>query len=315
MGFHSGGDTWWAVDNVTVLRTVYPIYPFRNWSGGQPDGDALHCGRGGYALCWTWAGAAHLDFTLIHVDLTLAQGADSVVLKGNSASITAGMSQTYFPPNPYPVDLSELRWRWVSDDATSGDSTTCNSTSGLTCTRQFANSGTMYASAYVNGEQQEKSLHVSVKDTCRTGFAEIDNTVMDSAFKSLWHDSNYSPTTPMADRREVGGWIIQNSPGSYSFVRFTGTSLPCGFDPDPLKPAGGVAFVHTHPFNKGEKQTSCDPLTPGSRLFVNYSGESSNDDEDASRTWSLPGYILDADGLIRFTEVHDGGKRHPYCGY
>jgi hypothetical protein len=162
MGFRSNGDVWWPVGPSAILRVVAPIAPFRNDAGGQPTGDWSHCGWAGYALCWTWAGTAHFDFQRIHVDLTLARSPDTTVWQGTAATFTAGMSQTTFPGNPYPVDMSALQWRWISD-STASDSVACQSTSGKTCTHVFTSSGTMYTAAYVNGEAQQKSIHVQVK--------------------------------------------------------------------------------------------------------------------------------------------------------
>jgi hypothetical protein len=138
------------------------IRAFRNQAGGQPTGDWSHCGWAGYALCWTWSGSAHFDFTSIHVGLTLAQNPDTTVWQGSSATFTAGRSQTYFPPNQYPVDLSALQWRWIPDSA-SADTVACHSYSSETCTHVFTTSGTMYAAAYVNGEAQQKMIHVDVR--------------------------------------------------------------------------------------------------------------------------------------------------------
>lgn len=164
MGFRSNGSVWYPIGASAILRVVAPIAPFRNDAGGQPTGDWNHCGWAGYALCWTWAGSAHFDFTRIHVDLTLAQTPDSagIMLVGQSVTFTAGMTQTSFPGNPYPVDMSELGWRWISDSVAT-DTMACNSRSAVGCTKVLQSSGTMYSSAYVNGEQQQKSVHVTVK--------------------------------------------------------------------------------------------------------------------------------------------------------
>lgn len=162
MGFRSNGSVWWPIGPSAILRVVAPIAPFRNDAGGQPTGDWSHCGWAGYALCWTWAGTAHFDFQRIHVDLTLARNTDSVVAANTAVTFTAGMSQTSFPGNPYPVDMSALAWRWISSDPASTDTVSCNSSSGRTCTKVITSPGAMFATAYVNGEQQQKELHVSL---------------------------------------------------------------------------------------------------------------------------------------------------------
>jgi hypothetical protein len=163
MGFTSNGDTWYPNGLSGIIRVVAPITPFRNPAGGQPTGDWNHCGWEGYALCWTWAGTAQFSFTRLHVDLTLTRTPDTTMWQGTSATFTAGMSQTTFPGNPYPVDMSGLDWRWLDDSLQVPDGQPCTVTSGTTCTHLFTRSGTMYVAAYVNGEAQQKTMHVAVK--------------------------------------------------------------------------------------------------------------------------------------------------------
>ena len=163
MAFQSGGGIWWATDTATTLRVVTTIFAFRNDAGGQPTGDYNHCGWAGYALCWSWAGAAHFDFTRIHVDLTVSPTEIGHAPSDTTVTFTAGMGQTYFPGNPYPVDMSELEWHWIPSAANSADTLVdCTTVSGSSCTRVITESGTMYMSAYVNGEQQQKSVSVSI---------------------------------------------------------------------------------------------------------------------------------------------------------
>ena len=44
MGVQSNGGIWWPIGPSAILRAVAPLQPFRNDAGGQPRGDATHCG-------------------------------------------------------------------------------------------------------------------------------------------------------------------------------------------------------------------------------------------------------------------------------
>ena len=154
---------------------------------------------------------------------------------------------------------------------------------------------------------------------CQTGRPEIDATNIQSSLQSLWTQSHYSPTTPQDQRFETGGWILQNSDGSYSFQAFKATPQPCGLDIDPAtdpKPSNAVAWVHVHPWAIGEKQISCGYAVyiGGKGMYANYSGNASDDDFQTAGTWGIPGYILDADGIRRFTSS-DAGTRYARCAY
>ena len=147
----------------TVLRVVAPLSPFRNDAGGQPAGDASHCGYAGYALCWTWSGSAHLDFTRLPVNLTVARSGDSTIWAGSAVTFTAGMDPASVPGDSHPIVMAELQWRWIPDSTSSADTLGCGSASGGSCTRVLTTSGTMYAAAYVNGQQQQQAVHVDVQ--------------------------------------------------------------------------------------------------------------------------------------------------------
>lgn len=163
MGFNSNGGTWWAVDSVAVIRVVAPISVFRNRAGGQPRGDASHCGYPGYALCWTWAGSAHLEFERYPVDLTLTQSPDTTIWAGQSVTFTAGMNPASVPGDSHPIIMAELQWRWLPDSVGSADTVACGSTSGSSCTRVVTTPGTMFVGAYVNGTAQQQEVHIVVQ--------------------------------------------------------------------------------------------------------------------------------------------------------
>lgn len=269
MGFlnTSNGDRWYPTGPTAVLRIVAPIRAFRNQAGGQPTGDWSHCGWAGYALCWTWSGSAHLDFTTIHVGLTLTRNPDTTVWKGNSATFTAGRSQTYFPPNPYPVDLSALQWRWIPDSAGT-DSVACHSFSGETCTRVFTTSGTMYAAAYVNGEAQQKEIHVAVKTP------ELTLTASETVLEAPGGMDTFVPVGngPVV----VQGWSFTPDPPSAAANRSGNTSARFSIG-SPAAQSAGVATPSTGAPNSGRRimRSSASPSKAISTIGAQGAGRRS----------------------------------------
>jgi hypothetical protein len=344
-----GGAMWWPINTIDSTGTVdtirvdpgITIYGTRADALPQDPGDATHCGPYGYALCYTWTGAAHLDFTRIHVDLTLAPAVvDSsssypVIMAGGSPSdsaytdstvvFTAGArTPTIAGKN---VDISDVRWRWVPDDSTSSDTLSCNSRSGLTCTRDIYYAGTIYVSAYVNGEQQQQSRRVGqskrvprrCKDVPEVGslFPEISTRLMDSVKNELWKQSNYSPSIPASQRHERGGWIINNGNGTYSFQQLTDPGTPCEVLVTLPPPAGAVALIHTHPWKKGEYSKGTCPNNTSPTYEGKLDGEDLVTLRIALRTTGqhLRGYFMDADGMMVYTYDPINGRRLPRCGY
>ena len=143
--------------------------------------------------------------------------------------------------------------------------------------------------------------------TCKTSDPLLNSQPVQAAFEDLWKDSNYEVNgivQPQSERRERGGFIIQTGNG-YTVQPFPADWIygPCSiaFPLDYRPPAGTVAYVHTHPFTYGEKQTSCDPVVPGTSLYQNYPGRSSDGDNKTAGHWGISGYLLDADHIARFT--------------
>ncbi|MEP6732593.1 MAG: hypothetical protein ABJE10_18255 [bacterium] len=163
------------------------LYALRNPLGDpQPHGGlGWSCGAqlGRAFPCWTFAGAAHLEFTRIRVAMTLtssiasaspimaSKGAMrsvtavaphssiSAVTSGTSVTFTAGKERDTI--DRIPVYMTGVSWHWVPDQP-SADTAACGTTILPVCGRAMLHSGTMYATAYVNGEQQEQQLHVDV---------------------------------------------------------------------------------------------------------------------------------------------------------
>jgi hypothetical protein len=255
IGFNSNGGTWWAMNAVTVLRIVSSISPFRNNAGGQPQGDWAHCGYQGYALCWSWSGSAHLDFSRYPVDLTLTRSPDSTIWAGAAVMFTAGMSPASVPGDSHPIVMAELQWRWIPDSASTADTLGCGSASGGSCTRVLTTSGTMYAAAYVNGQQQQQSIHVVVVpgltvDADRTSVKYADTVTFTPKYRGAvttadrWRwapdSAGTSDTTSCAGgtstckRRIRGSGVMWAYKGQDSAsARVEATPVPCPIDSEP----------------------------------------------------------------------------------
>jgi hypothetical protein len=329
-GSSLGSAIWWPrrpqVDSMNTVDTVkfnggISIYGLRADALAQPVGDATHCGKG-YALCWSWTGAGNMTFTRIHVDRTLTQSSADTVWVDSTIVFTADKRVASIAGNT--VDMSDVKWRWVPDDPATQDTVPCSAT-GLTCTRAMTYAGTMFVAAYVNGEQQEKSVHLGrsrrLPRRCvdipgmSTDFPEIANPVMDSVMKKLWRESNYASNIPQANRHERGGWIILTN-GVYSFQQMTDPGTPCSLLVTEA-PAGAVAFIHTHPWKKGEYGLgTCPTWTSPS-----YQGKLDGPDLNIlliQRLRSgrvLRGYFIDEDHMLVYKESPIGGRPLLRCGY
>jgi hypothetical protein len=101
-------------------------------------------------------------------------------------------------------------------------------------------------------------------DSCLTGDDALDAPAVKQGLKDLWTRSN--PDAPVAQRLEQAGWIVRGWDGSYSMVRFNASFQgPCEINGNFNAPPGAVAFVHTHPYRRGDVQTSCPPIQERTR--------------------------------------------------
>jgi hypothetical protein len=177
-------------------------------------------------------------------------------------------------------------------------------------------------------------------DTCQTGDAVLDDPMVKAGLADLWQRSN--PDAPQSQRVEQSAWIVQNSDGSYGVRPMTNISQqgPCSVNGSLLAPANAVAWVHTHPFRRGEEQISCgafqrwdsargswvDVLGPDGRPdYPEYQNQPSADDRallssiNRGRKTGQPviaGVVLDKDQTTAFTEkVTAPQTAFPRCGY
>lgn len=177
-------------------------------------------------------------------------------------------------------------------------------------------------------------------DTCLTGDPALDSPAVQQGFKDLWLRSN--PDAPQAQRLEQGGWIIQGADGSFRVSPFTPSSQgPCSINGNMHSPQGAIAWVHTHPFRAGERQTICGALKEydaatgrwrdligpdGQPVYPVYDNRPSWPDhelmQDINSTRSqlgqplLAGVVIDANQTTVYTEDRsDGTTVLPRCGY
>lgn len=357
LGSATGSSMIWpirVVDTVVVQNDMQPVRAAVD--GAQPNQypNPFSCGTYNNQTprwaCYSYPGTAHLEFSRPQVDLTLSpSAAETEVVRGATMTFTAGLSIATI--KGIAVDLSALSWRWIPDMA-SGDSATansaCTSAVGRSCTMTIETSGTLFVSAYVNGQHQQKSAHVTVNPapprSCLdvpefvTRFPELANSYMDTIATRLWQESKYSPDTLNTNRRERGGYILRDpSTGGYSFQQFE-ISGPCHTQSaDSLNvPLTIVAEIHTHPFKTGESYSGCGPgyndlKFPDGR-WQRYkrapSGDSESGDYGALAAISqksgrpVKGYILDFDGVITYdpsnldpNSPHPGGETWGRCSY
>lgn len=143
--------------------------------------------------------------------------------------------------------------------------------------------------------------------TCKTSDPVVNSEAVQTAFEELWKNSNYEVNgvvQPQSERRERGGFIISTATG-YTFQPFPSewASDACTIDVPPgyLPPAGAIAWVHTHPYSRGEVAYACGEALPGTGVPETYNGSSSWPDNDISGAWGLPGYLIDAEDISTFT--------------
>lgn len=167
-------------------------------------------------------------------------------------------------------------------------------------------------------------------DPCKTGYPLLDDTVTQNALRLLWNRSNYGPNIPMLDRWERGGWLVRDPVTLvYRFEIFPDEwsqncriLVPEGTRPPPHT----VALVHSHPFRRGERMTTCPGLRIGEVEFkLPYRNATSFDDDstiiaintkerEAGGAGGLVGIMIDADSITAFSSTNDQVKIGR-CGY
>lgn len=163
---------------------------------------------------------------------------------------------------------------------------------------------------------------------CATSDSVVNAPAVQNGFKEIWDRSNAD--AEIAQRREVGGFVIRDPLLGYTFQPFpeSWSASACSIAPPQgfMPPASAVAWVHTHPYETEEKMTSCppDPIVIGGTLFyvyTKYMNDPSGDDGKYAQRWGLPGYVIDKNKITKFvgnpqSEIHyDITFRTNRCAY
>ena len=167
--------------------------------------------------------------------------------------------------------MSELKWRWVSDSVPS-DSVACTSTSGAVCSKVMISSGTMFTTAYVNGEQQQKSVHSEVR------IPHLDLAASQYVLAAPGDSDTFTPSgngvvvvqgwhfTP--DSAE-GGSASRIATPSAGVLR---TRLPSGAPPTGGRSPAMAPSRPTYSVSVGNSWDQCGPSAPICENFVANSG-------------------------------------------
>lgn len=271
----TGSSMWWpqpnkTTDTVAVQNEMRPVRMYID--GAQPrSANPNDCGANSNRTppwpCYVYSGKAHLDFRRLHFDLTLSPKGDTTVSPEASITFTAGVSPATI--NGQVVDMSEVTWQWEPAQPLAGDTTACMSQTGATCTRAFETSGTLWMSAYVNGEQQQRSVRVNVVPAPPKGAPPCStDTRLGSNGKTLaatylWltsasaeNNKRLTWSFTQSDQAENGFVITDNHDGTYSYD-------PGGVIQDANKPceigikttsitANTAATLHSHMLRDNE---------------------------------------------------------------
>jgi hypothetical protein len=201
----------------------------------------------------------------------------------------------------------------------------------------------MYATAYVNGKQDEKWIRVEVSgqsappprscmdaltiggarfapggDPIKTKYPALTSAAAESLFKALWEKTNYAPDLGPDMRRERAGFIVRDTlTGKYSLIEPMSSLVTSCDVAGKVKWNRGtvlVAWVHTHPNELTEdmaKTCVTDPKPYEGLPSDEYRG---TQESLAKRFPDLVGVILDQSGMTVYKKgtVDDRIER---CGY
>lgn len=273
-------------------------------------------GYGDPGPCYTFQGSFTVTVTPVARNLSLV-AVPNVVDAGVPVTFTASGNS---PGGQVPTIQS---WSWVPDSGV-GRTPACAMSTALVCTVPVYETGTMYVRGIMFDQTTEQaSARVAVRDTvpCPTGDPILDDPAVRQGLKQVWNASN--PEAPSdSNRIEHGAWIRLGSNGSLFVDPFPSSwaATGCGIDvpPETRPPSDAVAWVHTHGWTRGEKMTACRRLKVGNvELPFNYSGDPSDDDQQAAGVWSAIGsYLMDKDQIRKYDSRIPAGVNlgsYPRC--
>jgi hypothetical protein len=312
------------IDSVREVLTVSDsIRADRSKSGiSNDESHQYQCGLPTYPTnsCIEFSGSTMVTLQRVSADLTLSADSTSVKV-GSTVKFTFDRSPTSFEGKTIPVLDSVVRI-WIPDDTSEGgdsteysngpDSTTaCGNVTATSCKRAINGPGRMVVSAKVNGQRQEKSVHVNAVP-CPTGDSIVDRAAVRKGARNMWKDSGAEADTSVANNFEMIYGVYRDSITGQIFAQQAGPpGTPCEvmFLPNgvPMTVGAGklIATMHPHPFPWGATYpANCGNMAGGKYYypleFLKGGGRPSGDDWAASKKLDVPGYIVDYDSLYRY---------------
>lgn len=255
-----------------------------------------YCGYPAYgwpADCVTYSGSQTISVKRLTADLSLTASPTTAVQPGTSITYTAAATPETIGNPAVLTPFSITQWVYADSAGTHG----CTSVTATTCTITANTSGTVTVTAVVNGEQQTRTMSVTVVP-CPTGDPILDSAAVRKGLDSLWKLSN--PTDPVTANRHERSMNVYDSAG-VTVIRIEPfdptTDGPCEnmLKRDVPPPGTLKAQIHTHPAHVSET-LECKPGFK--KRYANQFGGPSPADW-ASATQDPPKYVLDADNTYR----------------
>jgi hypothetical protein len=176
--------------------------------------------------------------------------------------------------------------------------------------------------------KDENGICVAEPDPCNTDNEYLDNSWFQQLMDDIWQNSMVVDTsTPMSERREDGGWLVDNGNGTISYVAYPTTWLraPCGIDPPEDwyndVPDGAFALIHSHPFFEGEDTGSVCNEENREADGAYTSGPSEDDRFSLLAHMSFTGYlgftgyVIDGSNITIHTKNNTEDEKFERCSY
>lgn len=219
----------------------------RQDAGGPPD------------LCTTaggsWDGASQVisggghDVTVDFVTIDV-QASKTSFRANETITFTAGFV------NFVPSNTTDVYWTWYPNSNGTGVVPVNACYGHTTCTYAPPGKGRMLVETFSPGLVPGFSTTISIIN-CPTGDPLLDNArFRDSLLVALAMSGQN--TIPFSARREVGGYLYYDLPGTLQIKFSYKDSTPCANTL--LHPGTEIAIFHTHPFNPREGSMSADIL-------------------------------------------------------
>jgi hypothetical protein len=155
----------------------------------------------------------------------------------------------------------------------------------------------------------------------------------EGTLNNLWQKGN-PEANDQSERRERGGWIVQNDDGSYDLVEFHEAESDITYTPIDIRgvsasarPSGTVATFHTQPYEPDEIITDTEVIQQyldennlndqydAESVTATYPSEPSEEDFATADSLSMKGYLIDGSTVYSYDEVDGVDTAVGRCGY